>query len=77
MKSKALKPFMTKRLALAQFCSTVRGKGVLALCQALCTLVPSWSARAQSITTFDAPGAPCQDASAILEWESWQAHRHF
>ena len=41
MKSKALKPFMTKRLALAQFCSTVRGKGVLALCQALCTLVPS------------------------------------
>lgn len=40
-----------------QFCSTVRRKRALALCLALCTLGFSGSARAQSFTTFDAPGA--------------------
>jgi hypothetical protein len=53
MKSKALDLFVPARL-FAQFCAG-RHKGVLALCLASCMLGLSGNARAQSITTFDAP----------------------
>jgi hypothetical protein len=55
MKSKALDLFVPARL-FAQFCAG-RHKGVLALCLASCMLGLSGNARAQSITTFDAPDA--------------------
>jgi hypothetical protein len=48
---------MTNHINFSQFCSAVRRRGALALCMALCTLGLSGSARAQSFTIFDAPGA--------------------
>jgi len=59
MRCQEEEPVMTNRLTLLHFCSSVRRKGALAICLALCTLVLGISARAQgpTFTTFDAPGA--------------------
>jgi hypothetical protein len=48
---------MTNHITFAQFCSAVLRNGSLALCLAVCTLGLGLSATAQTITTFDAPGA--------------------
>jgi len=45
------------RLAFAGFRALAWRKGALALCVALCTLGLSSATRAQTITTFEAPGA--------------------
>jgi hypothetical protein len=59
MRCQKEEPFMTNRLAFAQFYSATRRKGALAICLVLGTLVMGISVSAQgpTITTFDAPGA--------------------